>query len=186
VLWDVPWEIKYGLSVPMPRQIGDQLFLTAFYDGPMLLQVEATSARIIWKGRSESEIETDGLHSIMPTPIVTKENIFGVCSHGQLRCLKTATGARLWETLAATGSGRWWNAFLIPQGDRVFLHNEQGELIIAELSADGYREHSRALLVEPTRAVQRRMTIWSHPAFAMKSVFARNDKELVRVDLGVK
>ena len=27
------------------------------------------------------------------------------------------------------------------------------------------------------------MTIWSHPAFAMKSVFARNDKELVRVSL---
>ena len=29
----------------------------------------------------------------------------------------------------------------------------------------------------------RRMTIWSHPAFAMKSVFARNDKEIVRVSL---
>jgi hypothetical protein len=27
------------------------------------------------------------------------------------------------------------------------------------------------------------MTIWSHPAFAMQSVFARNDKELVRVSL---
>ena len=27
------------------------------------------------------------------------------------------------------------------------------------------------------------MTIWSHPAFAMKSVFARNDKEIVRVSL---
>jgi hypothetical protein len=30
------------------------------------------------------------------------------------------------------------------------------------------------------------MTIWSHPAFAMKSVFARNDKEIVRVDLSAK
>jgi hypothetical protein len=30
------------------------------------------------------------------------------------------------------------------------------------------------------------MTIWSHPAFAMKSVFARNDKEIVRVDLSEK
>jgi outer membrane protein assembly factor BamB len=27
------------------------------------------------------------------------------------------------------------------------------------------------------------MTIWSHPAFAMQSVFARNDKEIVRVNL---
>ena len=68
-------------------------------------------------------------------------------------------------------------------GDRYFLHNEQGDLIIANLSDTGYKEISRAKLVEPTRPVQRRMTIWSHPAFAMKSVFARNDKELVRVNL---
>ena len=75
------------------------------------------------------------------------------------------------------------HAFLIPHEDRVFIHNEQGELIIARLSPEGYEETSRALLVEPTREVRRRMTIWSHPAFAMKSVFARNDREIVRVSL---
>ena len=104
----------------------------------------------------------------------------------QLRGLDRATGNRLWETRAATGDGRWWNAFLIAHEDRFFLHNEQGDLIIAKLNGEGYNEISRAKLVEPTRKVQRRMTIWSHPAFAMKSVFARNDQELVRVDLSKK
>lgn len=122
----------------------------------------------------------------MPTPVVTKDNIFGICSYGQLRCLKTSTGERVWETRQATGEGRWWNAFIVPQGDRYFLHNEQGDLIIANMTEEGYTELSCAKLVEPTRQVQRRMTIWSHPAFAMKSVFARNDKELVRVDLSKK
>ncbi len=74
----------------------------------------------------------------------------------------------------------------MPQGDRYFLHNEQGELIIATLTPEGYTELSRAKLVEPTHKVGTRMTIWSHPAFAMKSVFARNDKEIVRVDLAEK
>ena len=92
----------------------------------------------------------------------------------------------IWETFAATGKGRWWNAFLIPHEDRFFIHNEQGDLIIANLTPDGYDEISRAKLVEPTRPVGRRLTIWSHPAFAMKSVFARNDKEIVRVDLAEK
>lgn len=183
VLWEVPWQIRSGLTVPMPRKLGDRLFLTAFYNGPLMLKVGPDSAQTVWKGTSDSEIETDGLHSIMPSPVVTEDHIFGVCSYGQLRCLKTATGERVWETLEATGSGRWWNAFIIPQGDRYFLHNEQGDLIIARLSADGYQELSRARLVEPTRPVQRRMTIWSHPAFAMQSVFARNDQELVRVNL---
>ena len=183
VIWEVPWEIRSGLSIPMPRKTGDHLFLTAFYNGPLMLKVGSDSAKIVWKGRSNSEKNTDGLHSIMPTPWVNQDNIFGICSYGQLRGLETKTGKRLWETLDATGNGRWWNAFIIPHEDRFFLHNEQGDLIIANLTADGYEELSRAKLVEPTRKVQRRMTIWSHPAFAMKSVFARNDKELVRVNL---
>ena len=186
VLWEEEWAIKAGLTVPMPRKIDDRLFLTSFYEGPRMLKVGADNAEVLWRGNGVNEEQTDKLHSIMPTPVVTADNIFGICSYGQLRCLKTETGERVWETLEATGSGRWWNAFLIPQGDRYFLHNEQGDLIIADLSEAGYKEISRAKLIEPTRPVQRRMTIWSHPAFAMKSVFARNDKELVRVNLAKK
>ncbi|MBL8814535.1 MAG: PQQ-like beta-propeller repeat protein [Planctomyces sp.] len=186
LIWSHPWEIKYGLTVPMPQQLGDRLFLTAFYDGPLMLKVSDSSAEVVWKGKSGSEINTDGLHSIMPTPVVREDFIFGICSYGQMRCLKTGTGERVWESLDATGSGRWWNAFIVPQGDRYFIHNEQGDLIIANLGGEGYREVSRAKLVEPTRPVQRRMTIWSHPAFAMKSVFARNDKEIVRIDLSAE
>lgn len=185
-IWSVPFKVRSGLTIPMPRKAGDQLFVTAFYNGPLMLKVGADSAEIAWKGNSTNERQTDGLHSIMPTPIMTKDNIFGVCSYGQLRGLETATGKRLWETLDATGQGRWWNAFLIPHKDRYFVHNEQGDLIIAKLNASGYEEISRAKLVQPTRRVGRRMTIWSHPAFAMKSVFARNDKEIVRVDLSAK
>lgn len=186
VIWEVPWQIRSGLSIPAPRQIGQRLFLTSFYNGPLMLDVSRDSASIVWKGNSNSEVRTDGLHSIMPTPWVTNENIFGVCSYGQLRCLETETGKRRWETRQATGEGRWWNAFIIPHEDRFFIHNEQGELIIARMNTNGYDEISRSLLVEPTRKVRRRMTIWSHPAFANRSVFARNDRELVRVDLTEK
>ncbi len=144
---------------------------------------DGKSAKVVWQGHSDSEINTDGLHSIIPTPVFDGTHIYGVGSYGQLRCLDASNGKRLWETFAATGKGRWWNAFLIPHEDKYFLHNEQGDLIIARLSPTGYEELSRAKLVEPTRPVNRRMTIWSHPAFAMKSVFARNDKEIVRVSL---
>lgn len=183
VIWEHPWQIRFGLTIPMPRQIDDRLFLTAFYDGPLMLKVGADNAEVVWKGQGKDEQNTDGIHAIMPTPWITEANIFGICSYGQLRGLDTDTGKRLWETFDATGRGRWWNAFIIPHENRFFLHNEQGDLIIAHLTAEGYKEISRAKLVEPTRKVQRRMTIWSHPAFAMKSVFARNDKELVRVSL---
>jgi outer membrane protein assembly factor BamB len=184
-LWNVPWPIKVGLCISMPRVVDDRIFLTAFYNGPRMIQIGADghSVKTLWKGQSESEIKTDGLHSIIPTPVFTGKTIYGVCSYGQLRGLDASDGKRLWETYDATGKGRWWNAFLVPHEDKYFIHNEQGDLIIARLSPDGYHEISRAKLVEPTRQVMRRMTIWSHPAFAMKSVFARNDKEIVRVSL---
>jgi hypothetical protein len=119
----------------------------------------------------------------MCSPIVTEDSVFGVGSYGELRCLDSKTGRIIWETYDATGHDRWWNAFLAPQGDRVVIANEQGDLIFAELSRDGYSELSRAKLIEPTQPINRRMTVWSHPAFAMRSVFARNDGELIRVSL---
>jgi hypothetical protein len=58
-----------------------------------------------------------------------------------------------------------------------------GDLILAELSAEGYKEIGRQHILEPTNGAWGRKVVWSHPAFAQKSVFARNDEELIRVDL---
>jgi outer membrane protein assembly factor BamB len=188
VIWEVPFKAKVGLVISTPRQVGSRLFVTAFYNGPLMLEVAADgrAASVLWRGKSESETKTDGLHSIMSTPWMTETHVYGVCSYGQLRCLDAKTGERVWETRKPTGEGRWWNAFIVPHEDRFFLHNEQGDLILATMTPEGYTELGRSRLVEPTRKVNNRMTIWSHPAFAMKSVFARNDKEIVRVDLSEK
>lgn len=188
VIWQIPFRVQSGLSIATPRKVGNRLFVSAFYNGPLMIQVaeDGQSAKVLWKGNSDSERETDGLHCLIPTPWMNETHIYGVCSYGQLRCLNAKTGKRVWETFAATGKARWWTAFLIPHEDRFFIHNEQGDLIIAKLTPKGYTELSRGKLIAPTRRVLRRMTIWSHPAFAMKSVFARNDKEIVRVDLSTR
>jgi outer membrane protein assembly factor BamB len=178
--------VRAALCIGTPRRVGNRLFVTAFYNGPLMVEVAGKTAKVVWRGKNDSEIKTDGLHSIISTPWMDKTHIYGICSYGQLRCLDAKTGTRLWETFEATGEGRWWNAFIVPHEDRYFIHNEQGDLIIANLTPKGYTEISRAKLVAPTRPVRRRQTIWSHPAFAMKSVFARNDKEIVRVDLSAK
>ena len=71
----------------------------------------------------------------------------------------------------------------MPQGDRVFLFNEKGDLIIAQLTPKGYQEIDRAHLLEPTGKAMVRKVVWSHPAFAQRCTFARNDKEMVCVSL---
>jgi len=53
--------------------------------------------------------------------------------------------------------------------------------VIARLSPKGYEELSRAHLLEPTQSAFGRPVVWCPPAYAGKSVFVRNDKELIRV-----
>ena len=186
VLWQVPFAVQSGLTMPTPRKVGSRLFVTNFYNGPLMIDlgVDGVSPNVLWRTGAEStERHNDSLHAIMCSPIVTEDCIYGVGSHGELRCLDTKMGKIVWETHDATGSDRWWNAFLVPHGDRVVISNEQGDLIFAKLSRDGYKELSRAKMIEPTQPISRRMTVWSHPAYAMRSVFARNDGELIRVNL---
>jgi outer membrane protein assembly factor BamB len=185
-LWQVPFEVESGLTIPSPRKIGNRLFVTSFYNGPLMIDLspDGVSPIILWRTGAEStEKRNDSLHAIMCSPIATEDCIYGVGSYGELRCLDTRKGKIVWETHDATGRDRWWNAFLVPLGDRVVISNEQGDLIFAKLGRDGYKELSRAKMIEPTQPIQRRMTVWSHPAYAMRSVFARNDGELIRVSL---
>ncbi|MGL5095735.1 MAG: PQQ-binding-like beta-propeller repeat protein, partial [Planctomycetia bacterium] len=185
--WSQAFPLRYGLSIPTPIHDAKagRLFVTAFYDGPLMMNLDPDkpAAALAWKGKGTSEIKTDGLHAIMATPFFDDGHIYGVCSQGQLRCLNADTGERVWETFKATGEGRWWNAFLVRRADCWFHANEQGELVTARLSPEGYEEISRAFLIEPTNKAQRRKVVWAHPAFANKSVYARNDKEIVCVDL---
>ena len=190
--WSHPWTIRSGLSLATPRQAGDLLLLSSFYNSSHCFRLEAAkpAAELLWQGQRNSEKNTDTLHSLMSTPFIEDGHIYGVCSYGQLRCLKLETGARLWETLAATTNDgkemRWANAFIVKNGSRFFLANEKGDLIIAHLTPAGYEEISRTHLLDPTNSDPRREVVWSHPAFANRCVFARNDREIICVSLSEK
>jgi outer membrane protein assembly factor BamB len=197
LLWTVPFSINAGMTIATPRKIGEQLFVTAFYDGPKMIALgpDGASPQVLWQtAAGNNEVKNNSLHAVMCTPLVTDDYVYGVGSYGDLRCLDADTGELVWETREATGDDRWWNAFIVPLGDeptsngarRVLIHNEQGELILAELSGEGYRELGRSMLIEPTAPIKRRMTVWSHPAFANKRIYARNDKELICVSLAAE
>jgi len=200
VHWTFPFtarkdsQLRAGMSIPTPRQDGNHLFLTCFYDGSLMLKLNGTQKPSqFWRSKSRSEQPdgTDALHCVMNTPVIKDGYIYGVCSYGELRCLKADTGQRIWQTHKATvgESLRWGNAFLVPQGDRFFLFNELGDLIIARLTPKGYEEISRANILMPTNTMAPpagRRVIWSHPAFANRSCFARNDQEIVCVSLSAE
>ena len=194
VYWEEPWEVGAGMSVATPVRDGNYLLVSQFYNGSLMMRLDTDrpAATMLWKGSSRSELpdETEGLHAMITTPIVSGEHIYGVGSYGELRGLSARTGERLWMSGEMTAQARWGTAFMVRNGDRYLVSNDEGYLIIARFTPEGYVEVDRTTLLEPTSqsgyGPQRRFdrqVSWAHPAFANRHVVQRNDKEVVRVSL---
>ncbi len=87
----------------------------------------------------------------------------------------------MWSTYEPSTQDRpasWANVFTITHKNRFFHANDLGDLIIAKMSPAGYEEVDRAHLIDPTHQVGSRTLVWSHPAFANRSVYLRNDQEI--------
>ncbi|MEI6537533.1 MAG: PQQ-binding-like beta-propeller repeat protein, partial [Verrucomicrobiaceae bacterium] len=144
VHWNQSFEVKEGLTVATPRLSQDNqfLFVSAFYNGSLLLRLDPNrpEASVVWQRAGQSERLTDSLHSLMSTPVIENGYLYGVCSFGELRCLELATGDRKWSTFEPTSgeSMRWGTAFLVKHQNRYFLFNEKGDLIIARLTPEAY------------------------------------------------
>ena len=188
IFWRFPWKVGSGMSIATPVLYGNYIFVSCFYSGSMLIKLsdDYTSAEKVWQRCGESERKTDALHCVMNTPVILDEFIYGVDSYGELRCLELKTGNRVWENLSAVKKDRWANIHFVQNGNKTWMFNEHGELIISELSPNGFKEISRTKIIEPTKEQLPRGVTWSHTAFANKHVFARNDKEMVCIDLSVK
>jgi len=188
VYWQQPFRINAGMTLATPVLSGSRLLVSSFYNGSMLLDLAGNSARMLWKGKIDSEINTDGLHAVVNTPVIDGDYIYGICSYGQFRCLKLNTGERVWETMEVTKEkARWASGFIVKHEDRYFINNDRGELIIAKLSPQRYEEISRTPLIKPTSNSGNRRELgavnWSHPAYANRHIIARNDEEIISMSL---
>ena len=187
------WEQAYPgaseMNIAMAHS-GSRLLVSTMYEGPLMLELDANkpASRVLWRGNSSSEINTDKLHAIQTAPIIQGDYIYGICVYGQLRGLDARTGERLWESQAVTVErARWASAQLVQHGDRAFITNDRGELILARLTPTGYQEISRTTLLKPTTDSKNRRKLggvnWVAPAYASRRIYLRNDEELIAVSL---
>ena len=161
----------------------------------MRLNTDRPEATLMWKGSSRSEMpgETEGLHAVITPPQIVGEYIYGVDSYGELRGLNAETGERLWMSPDMTPQARWGGAFIVQNGDRYFVNNDDGDLIIAQFTPQGYVEIDKTKLIEATynaglgpRKRHERLVNWAHPAYANKHIVHRNVNEIIRVSLSAE
>ncbi|MGY8693133.1 MAG: PQQ-binding-like beta-propeller repeat protein, partial [Verrucomicrobiia bacterium] len=67
----------------------NRIFLSSFYDGSYLYKMDpsSSSAELLWSRRGRSEVHTDALHSIIMTSVILGDYVYGIDSHGEMRCL---------------------------------------------------------------------------------------------------
>ena len=194
VLWEVPFKTYGDVNPGIPVQDGNLLMISSFNLGSMMMELdtEKPGARMIWRAReTASDVDTDGLHALFSPPILKDGFVFGICSYGQLRSLSARTGERVWESQSAMGErARFSSAFIVRNGDRYFINNDRGELIIARLTPERYEELDRMQLIKPTTTPYNRRRLnavsWMHPAYANRTIYARNDEELIAVSLAAE
>ena len=190
VYWEQPFHAQDGMNPTAPAVSGPNLMVSTFYNGSIMLKLdeEQPGASVAWKGKSDSEVDSDTIHAVLGTPIIKGDYVYGICSYGQLRALKLGTGERVWESQDLTQEfARWSTAFIVEHGDKYFINTDRGDLVIARFSPEGYEEIDRTFLIKPTTPPGNRRRLkfvnWSHPAYANQHIYARNDEEIVAFTL---
>src|SRR5262249_8126439 len=94
VLWSMKHATANGTSIMSPRFAGDNIFLGAWSQKGQLMKLDETltKATTVWKGTRDT-----GVYPVNNTPYIEDGHIYGVCTDGQLRCVRLADGERLWE-----------------------------------------------------------------------------------------
>ena len=195
--WSVPLEPRHGMSIMSPRKEGNLLFAAGIGNVGVTLELDPKNpknVKEVWRAKGDAEPK-DGVYPINMTPFIENGTVYAADQPGMFRAVDLRTGVRKWESFkpifgvekpddfkAPCGT-----AFVVKNADNglFYLFTETGDLAIGKLSPKGYEEFGRTHLLDPTcTALNGRKAVWSHPAFADKCIFARNDKHLVCVPLG--
>ncbi len=186
--WDIPFKPSYDMSIARPVVEGNLMFASSIHKEAVLIELSQNSptATERWRGEPKGAV-----YCANSTPMFVDGVIYGTdCNDGSLIAVNSKDGSRLWTTFEATKPGekrfiKHGTAFLtrIADTDRYLLMSETGDLQMARLTADGYENLGRFHVLEPTGECFNRSVVWSHPAYANRTAFARNDKEIVAVDL---
>ena len=178
VYWSITIKPTFGMSIGQPVVEGNRVYVMSYSRVSACIQVSenGTTAELLWRGDTRRGIA--GVHN---TAFLYDGHIYACGNGGRYGCARLIDGDKLWSTFAPAAGERpasWANVFTVRNGNRFFLANDLGEIIIARLSPSGYEEVNRSKLIDPTHQVGRRVLVWSHPAFANRSIYLRNDREI--------
>ncbi|MES1212980.1 MAG: PQQ-binding-like beta-propeller repeat protein [Singulisphaera sp.] len=170
--WQIPYKVTYGVSIATPIARGDLVFVTGYWEGSKTIRLGQgpADAELLWEDAKQ-------LRGLMSQPLERDGYVYSLDKQLGVTCFELASGKKLWDDgnrLTPRGRNPQVTMVWLGDSDRTISLNSEGELVLARFTPDGYQEQSRTKIIGPT---------WAHPAYAGRHVFARDDAELVCVEL---
>lgn len=157
-LWSFPWETSYQINAATPLLVGkDRIFISSGYNtGAALVSIASGKATQIWRNKN--------LRAHINSPVLWGDALFGIDGNtggGNLVCLNPNTGEKRWEEKSVKGGA------LIAASGLLLIVSEKGDLVVAEASADSFRQiHRQAVLKNRT---------WAQPVLAHGRLYLRDN-----------
>ncbi|MGL4420990.1 MAG: PQQ-binding-like beta-propeller repeat protein [Gemmataceae bacterium] len=185
-LWSADYDASNGSIIMTPVRSGEYVFVGGYQTKNILLKLksDAPEAETVWRNK-----KNHGLSPVNVQPFLDGTTLYGYDESGNFHAVELPSGKRLWTSGGpvgedAKGSG---TAFIVKlgadKGNRYIFFTETGDLVLGELTTTGYKETSRAHVIDATNTAFGRKVVWCAPAFANKHVYVRNDKEIIALDL---
>jgi len=172
-VWHFPWIFNDGADSPDPVVVGNRVFIsTAYGNGATMIEFTPGSEtpkqhwfRKDLQNEFGSSIYLDG-HLYVPHGDTRHRTAY-------LKCVAFDTGKEVWSR--DTG-----HCSLILVNGKFIVLSQWGELTVMEASAKGYKDISKAKVVETSRKVR----CWTAPVLADGKIYIRtNTGTLVCVDV---
>lgn len=171
-LWRVPYKVTYGVSIATPLYQEGLVVVCGYWEGSKAIRLgtRPQEAQLAWE-------ENRFLRGLMAPPLYRDGHVFLLDKQHGVVCFELATGTKKWtddHQLTKRDRNPQVNLVWLNQDGSALALNAEGELIHLSLSPAGLKEHWRTPIVGPT---------WAHFALADHRAFARDDEQLVCVQL---
>ncbi|MGL4512683.1 MAG: PQQ-binding-like beta-propeller repeat protein [Lacipirellulaceae bacterium] len=175
LLWEAPWPGSVAV-IPTPIARDNRVYVTSGYGaGSMLVEVDAANKATVVYDNKVMKNHHGGV-------MLLGDHLYGHSDGVGWVCQDFATGKQVWRERSKLGKG----AVAYADGRLYCLDEEDGEVVLAEPTTEGWREHGRFKLDPQTERRKPSGRIWTHPVIANGVLYLRDQELLQAFDVSVE
>jgi outer membrane protein assembly factor BamB len=164
LLWGAQWQNQCDVLASNVIVIGNSVFVACGYGkGCAMFEISGSNANMLWQSKD--------MQPHFSSPILSGGYIYGNSDPGNLVCIDPKSGQTMWKQPGFEKGG-----VVGVDGTIIAMNGSQGDVIMASLSPNGYKELGR--MNSPLGGQS-----WTAPIVAQGKLIIRNTKTLACYDL---